>query len=306
MATKSHKKKHMNKVLKTVLIILGTLAGVLLIFIMVYAGSILKLRKNAKAVTSGVTADTFRQIETSIVYDIDGEEITSLSGTKDLHYISSSDMPDILKRAFVITEDRDFYSHHGVDLSAIIRAAVANVKHNAIKQGASTITQQLAKNMFLTQDVTWERKITEMFAAMELEKKFSKEQILEFYINNIYYANGYYGIEAAAQGYFGKSVNDLSLSQLIFLVAIPNNPSKYDPVNNLDAAKSRRDLILKQLYAEGEISGLDYYSAIEEKIELVNTKKDRHDYVETYVFYCATRALMEKNGFVFKYEFRRR
>lgn len=303
MATKSHKKKHMNKVLKTVLIILGTLAGVLLIFIMVYAGSILKLRKNAKAVTSGVTADTFRQIETSIVYDIDGEEITSLSGTKDLHYISSSDMPDILKRAFVITEDRDFYSHHGVDLSAIIRAAVANVKHNAIKQGASTITQQLAKNMFLTQDVTWERKITEMFAAMELEKKFSKEQILEFYINNIYYANGYYGIEAAAQGYFGKSVNDLSLSQLIFLVAIPNNPSKYDPVNNLDAAKSRRDLILKQLYAEGEISGLDYYSAIEEKIELVNTKKDRHDYVETYVFYCATRALMEKNGFVFKYEF---
>lgn len=145
MATKSHKKKHMNKVLKAVLIILGTLAGVLLIFIMVYAGSILKLRKNAKAVTSGVTADTFRQIETSIVYDIDGEEITSLSGTKDLHYISSSDMPDILKRAFVITEDRDFYSHHGVDLSAIIRAAVANVKHNAIKQGASTITQQLAK-----------------------------------------------------------------------------------------------------------------------------------------------------------------
>lgn len=96
-------------------------------------------------------------------------------------------------------------------------------------------------------------------------RKVSKEQILEFYINNIYYANGYYGIEAAAQGYFGKSVNDLSLSQLIFLVAIPNNPSKYDPVNNLDAAKSRRDLILKQLYAEGEISGLDYYSAIEEK-----------------------------------------
>lgn len=86
-------------------------------------------------------------------------------------------------------------------------------------------------------------------------------------------------------------------------MAIPNNPSKYDPVNNLDAAKGRRDLILKQLYAEGEISGLDYYSAIEEKIELVNTKKDRHDYVETYVFYCATRALMEKNGFVFKYEF---
>ena len=96
MATKSHKKKHMNKVLKAVLINLVKLPDDLLILILIYAGSILKLRKNAKAVTSGVTADTFRQIETSIVYDIDGEEITSFSGTKDLHYISSSDMPDIL------------------------------------------------------------------------------------------------------------------------------------------------------------------------------------------------------------------
>lgn len=301
--TNKKSKRKKSKPLRIILGIITAIAGVLLIFILVYLGSILKLRKNAKEATANVTADTFRQIETSIIYDINGEEITSLSGVKELYYIESEDIPDILKEAFVITEDKDFYNHHGVDWSAIVRASIANAKNNSITQGASTITQQLAKNMFLTQDVTWERKITEMFAAMELEKKFTKDQILEFYINNIYYANGYYGIEAAAQGYFGKSVGDLSLSQLILIAAIPNNPSKYDPVVNPEAAKSRRDLILKQLFAYGKITSLEYYSAVEEEIELVNTKDDKHNYVETYVFYCATRALMEDNGFVFRYEF---
>lgn len=300
---KNKKKKHKSKALKIVLAVAAAIAGILLMVILVYAGSILKLRNNAKEVIADVTKETFRQTETSIIYDINGEEITTLSGVKELYYIESGDIPEILKQAFVVIEDKDFYSHHGVDLSAIIRASIANAKNNAITQGASTITQQLARNMFLTQDVTWERKITEMFAAIELEKKFSKSQILEFYINNIYYANGYYGIEAAAQGYFDKSVNELTLSQLIFLAAIPNNPSKYDPVSNPDATKSRRDLILKQLYAEGYITGLEYYTAVEEEIELVNTKSDKHNYIETYVFYCATRALMEKNGFVFRYEF---
>ena len=303
MAKDSKKKRKKSKVFKIILAVVVAIAGVLLMLVLVYAGSILKLRKEAGKITANVTADTFRQIETSIIYDIDGNEITSLSGVKELYYIDSGDIPDILKKAFVITEDKDFYNHHGVDLSAIIRASIANAKNSAITQGASTITQQLARNMFLTQDVTWERKITEMFTAMELEKKFSKDQILEFYINNIYYANGYYGIEAAAQGYFGKSVGDLSLSQIIFLSAIPNNPSRYDPVNNPDATKSRRNLILKQLFADGQISSLEYYSAVEEDVELVNNKDDKHNYVETYVFYCATRALMEDNGFVFRYEF---
>ena len=186
---KNKKKKHKSKALKIVLAVAAAIAGILLMVILVYAGSILKLRNNAKEVIADVTKETFRQTETSIIYDINGEEITTLSGIKELYYIESGDIPEILKQAFVVIEDKDFYSHHGVDLSAIIRASIANAKNNAITQGASTITQQLARNMFLTQDVTWERKITEMFAAIELEKKFSKSQILEFYINNIYYAN---------------------------------------------------------------------------------------------------------------------
>ena len=251
----------------------------------------------------GVNADTFRQTEASIIYDINGAEISSLSGIKELYYVESDMIPSILKQMFVQIEDQDFYSHSGVDFSAIIRAALANVTHAGIKQGASTITQQLAKNMFLTQDVTWNRKITEMFVAKELEKRFSKDQILEFYINKIYFANGFYGIEAASEGYFGKRVEELTLSQLAFLAGIPKSPNRYDPFNNFDAAITRRDSVLRQIYAAGIISSLEYYEAVEEKISLNTLSDVRYNYVETYVFNCATRALMEKNGFVFRTEF---
>ena len=103
--------------------------------------------------------------------------------------------------------------------------------------------------MFLTQKVTWNRKITEMFVAKEIEKKFSKDQILEFYINNIYYANGFYGVEAAAQGYFATSVGNLSISQLAFLAGIPKNPSGYDPYAHFDVAIERRNSVLKQVFS---------------------------------------------------------
>ena len=172
MAKKEGKKK--NKTLrKIILFSVIFLVGIGLIFVGIIAGRILKLRSNAKDIVKNVTADTFRQTETSVIYDKNGEVISTLSGIKDLYYIESDDIPEVLKKTFVQIEDQDFYSHSGIDFSAIIRAAIANIKNDSIKQGASTITQQLAKNMFLTQKVTWNRKITEMFVAKELEKKFS-------------------------------------------------------------------------------------------------------------------------------------
>lgn len=221
---------------------------------------------------SNVSLDSFRQTETSIIYDKNGKEISALSGIKELYYLESDEIPDVLKKMFVQIEDKDFYNHSGIDMSAIIRAALANVTHASIKQGASTITQQLAKNMFLDQSITWNRKITEMFIAMELEKRFSKDQILEFYINNIYFANGYYGIEAASEGYFGKPVSELNVSQLAFLAGIPRRPNAYDPFTNYDAAVERRNSVLKQLYAAGLITSLEYYEAIEYDI-VINSKK---------------------------------
>lgn len=297
------KKRKKRKALKIILAIVVVLLGALGIVALVYGGSVKKFQKNAKELTKDITADTFRQIETSIVYDINGEEITSLSGIKQLYYIYDEEIPDILKRTFVLLEDRDFYKHDGIDFSAIIRAMIANAKSNSLSEGASTITQQLAKNIFLTQDKTWERKITEMFVAVELEKKFEKDDILEFYINNIYFGHGYYGIEAAAQGYFGKSVGELSLSQLIYLAGMPKNPSRFDPVSHPDKVLERRNFILKQLFADGQISSLEYYEAVEEPVVLVDSTDDRYNYVDTYVFYCATVALMEHNGFVFREEF---
>ena len=293
-----------SKTLRNILLLLVVfIIGVIGIVAGVFLGSINKLRKNADAITAGITEDYFRSTETSIIYDINGQEITSISGMNELYYVEDENIPEVLKKAFVSVEDQDFYSHHGIDFSAIVRAYIANMRNETIVEGASTITQQLAKNVFLSNDVTWERKITEMFIAVNLEEQFSKSEILEFYINNIYYGNGYYGIQAAAEGYFSKDVGELSISQLVFLAGIPKNPSRFDPITKFDTAVERRDFILKQLYANGSISGLEYYAALEEEIVLETDDQSRYNYVETFVFYCAARSLMEANGFVFQYEF---
>lgn len=296
-------KKKFGLVKKILVLLLIFILGVIGIVVGVFMASISKLRKNANKITEGITEDYFRQIETSIIYDCDGNEITSLSGIKELYYVEDKDIPEVLKDAFIALEDQDFYSHKGIDFSAIIRAYIANMRNGAIVEGASTITQQLAKNVFLTNDVTWERKITEMFIANNLEKQFSKNEILEFYINNIYFGNGYYGIQAAAEGYFNKDISELSVSELTFLAGIPKNPSRFDPITKYDTAIERRDFILKQLYANGSISGLEYYEAIEEEVVLDMEDQGSHNYVETFVFYCAARTLMQANGFVFQYEF---
>lgn len=297
-------KKRKSKLGLTIAILLSVfVVGVVAIVAGVFLGSVSQLRKNADAITADVTEDTFRQIEASIIYDVNGNEITSISGSKELYYVKDSEIPSILKTAFVLVEDQDFYSHKGIDLAAIIRAYLANMRNETIVQGASTITQQLAKNVFLTNDVTWERKITEMFIAVNLEEQFSKAEILEFYINNIYYGNGYYGVQAAAEGYFNKPIGELSLSELVFLAGIPKNPSRFDPITKYDTAVERRDFILKQLYANGDITSLQYYEAIGEKITLDMDDQSYSNYVETYVFYCAARSLMKANGFVFQYEF---
>ena len=188
-----------------------------------------------------------------------------------MYYVEMDNIPDTLAQAFIVMEDKDFYSHKGIDFKAIIRAIIANTENDEIVQGASTITQQLPKNIFLSQDVTWERKVKEMFVARDLEKKYSKKQILEFYLNNIYFSNGYYGVGAAAKGYFGKDVSELTLSEQAFIAAIPNNPTRYNPLTNFDNTIERRDNILARLYNEDIISSMNYYTAIDSDIELSNS-----------------------------------
>ncbi|MDD4113920.1 MAG: transglycosylase domain-containing protein, partial [Herbinix sp.] len=230
-----------------------------------YGRTIVRLQKEAKDLVRSSSEESFRSSQTSLVYDNDGELISTLRGVKDAYYIEYKDIPATVLNAIIVTEDKKFFSHEGVDYLANVRAAMSLIKNKGeITQGASTITQQLARNVFLTHEVTYERKIKEIFIAQELEKIYSKDKIMEFYINNIYYANGHYGILAAANGYFGKGINQLSLSQAAFLCSIPNNPNKYDPLISMEHTLERRDRILRQMHADGKINLVDYRSALDE------------------------------------------
>lgn len=272
-------------------------------FYCLYGKELLAMQQEAKKAVAASTVETFRSSETSVIYDSKGNEISELKGEKDVYYLSDDEIPDYVKMAFVSVEDKKFYEHEGVDYWAIARAAFQYVKHGKVTQGGSTITQQLVRNVFISKEVTMSRKIREMFYAMEMEKKYTKDQILEFYINNVYFANGYYGIEAAAQGYFGKQANELSLAEVAFLCAIPNGPTKFNPLENYDNTVERRDLILKNMKKDGKITQQEYDSAISEKV-VVDVKETKNsDYVETYARHCAVRALMEGQGFKFKNQF---
>lgn len=286
--------------LTTLLVILGGI----IYFYLSYGKTILQMQSEAKKMVDESTEETFRSSQTSLVYDVDGNLISSLKTEKDAYYINFEDIPTAAIDAMVVSEDRKFFEHDGVDYWANVRAAVALIKHKGeITQGASTITQQLAKNTFLTQEVTYKRKIKEMFVAQELEKVYTKNQIMEFYMNGIYFANGHYGVQAAAQGYFGKGVSSLSLSQIAFLCAIPNNPNLYNPLTNMDNTLKRRDRILEQMYDAGKIDQTDYNAALDEIIEITQNESNKKNYVETYTYYCAIRALMKQQGFEFKYQF---
>ncbi|MCR5271609.1 MAG: PBP1A family penicillin-binding protein [Lachnospiraceae bacterium] len=265
-----------------------------------YAEEVSKLKTEAQKIVRATDEETFRSAETSVVYDKYNSVITTLSGEKVAYYISYDNIPQDFVYAMICTEDRKFFKHNGIDVRAILRAAYAAIRNGEVTEGASTITMQLARNIFLSQDKTWQRKAEEIFMAVELEKKYTKSEIMEFYLNNIYFGNGYYGIQAASIGYFGKTVDELDLSQMVYLCAIPNNPSYYDPYTNSDNTIARRNRMLQNMYDMGVITDGAYSLACEESVSLVHTEKNKYNYVETYIYYCATRALMKKDGFVFQ------
>ncbi len=301
---RNKKRRRLKALLISQVILLTLILGVLAFyFIGGYAKKVSELRTEADALVAASSEETFRASQTSVVYDKNGKEISVVKGEKDSYYLTFDEIPEGVKAAIISIEDKKFYKHRGVDFKAIARAAVAMVRNQKITQGGSTITQQLARTVFLSNEKSWERKMEEIFIAAGLEKRYSKEQILEFYLNNIYFANGYYGIEAAARGYFSQSVSQLSLAEQAMLCGIPNNPTIYDPVENPTNAVSRRNRILKQMYDDGKIYWDTYEEAAGELLTLNRPKRQKYDYVETYTYYCATRALMAQNGFEFENEF---
>lgn len=299
------RKKQIKKYIKRIFAGIGIILLVTIIFAVIKYGSLLLEYKNeAETLVKEGGEDIFKSSLTSLVYDADGEVIAELSGSRDSYYLTDKEIPYIVKRAFIVSEDRKFYEHSGVDYSGVMRAFLALIENEGeITQGGSTITQQLARNIFLSHEVKLERKLKEIFIAWELEETYSKDEILEFYINNIYFGNGLYGIEAASEAYFNKNVSDLTISQMVFLCAIPNNPTLYDPTTNIENTLKRRDRILKQMLEQNEIDQGTYIEAINENIVLEPSSKLVNNYEETFIRYCATLELMRIEGFKFKNTF---
>ncbi len=277
---------------------LGILIGSLVLFFRAgYIRTVIDLYQEAQEVGEASTAADFQRDQSGEVYDGYGNVIALLRNERNIIYLHAEKIPKTVKEAFVSIEDKRFYKHHGFDFFAILRAAKSFISKNSITQGGSTITQQLARNIYLTHTVNWERKVEEIFISMALEKQYTKEEILEFYINNVYFSNGYYGIQAASQGYFHKGAEELSLSEAAFLCAIPNSPGIYDPLQYKENTIKRRDLILKNMYEDEMISEMEYEHAVKETITLENTEQSfTRTWAHTYIYECAVRTLMEATG----------
>lgn len=169
------------------------------------------------------------------------------------HYTRIDEIPTSMQQAIVAVEDKRFYDHHGFDIEGIMRATLVNLQQGEIDEGASTITQQLVKNLFLTHERSFGRKAEEFLLSLAMEFNYSKDEILEMYLNTIYYGSNFYGIEEAAEGYFGKRPSELQLPEAAMLAGLPNAPSLYSPYVDFMMAKKRQFVVLDAMVRAGYI-----------------------------------------------------
>ncbi|MCM3026327.1 MULTISPECIES: transglycosylase domain-containing protein [Bacillus] len=237
--------------------------------------------------------------QNSYMYDRDGSLISEIvSNDENRVFVKYDKIPEPVKELFLRSEDRNFYDHKGIDFMGVVRALAANVKNHGISQGASTITQQLSRNLYLSHERSFSRKFTELLYSYELERKFSKDEILESYLNTIYFSNGVYGVGSAANYYFDKPLSSLTLAQMAFISAIPNNPTLYDPLKQFKHTKKRQERLLGILKKDGVITKKQYKKAVKEKISLsLSEKKNLYpDYV-TYANEEFTDLVSDQEGF---------
>ncbi len=270
----------MNKFFKNILIGISTLFLIVIISILsilwTYSNNIpdYKFLKNYKPPVS------------SKVYSGDGELVADFSKEKRI-FVPYNSIPKKVINSFLSAEDKNFFFHPGVDAKGVLRAIINNIKnliYSKRLEGASTITQQVAKNFLLSNEVSLNRKIKEAILAFRIERALSKERILELYLNQIYLGSGTYGVAAASLEYFDKSIKDLDYNEAALLAALPKAPSRYNPYRNIDLAKFRRDLVLKNLFDNGYIDTNLYLKFKNKEIILNKTKKvfleDAQYYIE--------------------------
>ena len=232
----------------------------------------------------------------SQIYDINGNEIANVHAAENRRPVKISQVPKDLQNAFVAVEDNRFYEHMGVDPRGIMRALWSNVRGQAISEGGSTITQQLAKNAYLTQERTMKRKVQEVFLALQLERQYTKQEILELYLNQIYFGQGAYGVQAAARTYFGKNVEDLDLNECAMLAGIPKSPNYYSPTSNLQAAEERKAVVLDQMEKYGYINASQASKTKKEELKLVKPSNASETTEASYFIDYVTQKLIDKYG----------
>ncbi len=219
--------------------------------------------------------NNMRPAVSSQVFDSHGRLITTLHSDQNRLPIDINKVPQNLQNAFIAAEDNRFYEHIGIDPIGIFRAIFANLTNRGIAQGGSTITQQLAKNAFLSQEQTLKRKIQEAMLALKIEHKYSKKEILEMYMNQIYFGQGAYGIQTAAKTYFNKDVNELTLTQCAMLAGLPKSPNYYSPFNNLNEAKKRKNVVLDQMVKYGYVSAAEAEDAKNQDLGLSKSHQSK-------------------------------
>ena len=252
---------------KNIVILLIIMSGIIC---GILSGFFLALTHDLPQISS---LENFRPSAVTRIYSSDKVLIAELFAEKR-DPVPLKVIPEYLKKAIVTTEDRNFYTHSGIDLKGIARAIIKDIWAGKFVEGASTITQQLAKTLFLNPKKTLVRKLKEAFLAFHLERRYTKDEILELYLNQVYFGSGAYGVESAARIFFNKSVKDLTLAECSLVSAMPKAPSRYSPLVNRDLAIKRRNIVLKQMLETGIINETEYNNALNETLNLSKKNKN--------------------------------
>lgn len=307
---KRKKKASWNFLVKRILIaiLLFALIGATGIFAVIHSKLYKDLSSTAYDKLAAMSNSDFRMYANTQVYDKNNAVIGEIdTGNYEYEYKEIAEIPLALQNAYIAAEDRNFKVHHGVDIKGIARAGIALIKNKGeITQGGSTITQQVIKNSLLTQEQSFKRKLLEILIAPEMEKKYSKQQIMEFYCNSNYYGNGCYGVGSAAKFYFGKDVSELSTAECAMIAAISNSPNNFNPVADEKLAKEKMHIVLDQMYEHEFISESVYKTASAQEITVTQTMDEItniNNYMCSYAIHCSVLELMKQDGFVFQYTF---
>ncbi|WP_377888835.1 transglycosylase domain-containing protein [Alkalihalobacillus sp. R86527] len=223
--------------------------------------------------------DSLANPQSSVILDRDDEEVQTLAGSKSREVAKIDEIPDVVKNAFISVEDTRFYKHFGIDPRRIGGAVLANFKNGFGAEGASTITQQVIKNSLLTSEKSLERKVQEAYLSIKLEQQYTKDQILEMYVNKIYFGNGAWGVVDAAETYFDKNIteDELTPGEAALLAGLPQRPTAYDPFDHPEVAEERRNTVLSLMKKQGVITAEEAkkYSAIKVSDMVVQSNKDK-------------------------------